>query len=65
MLLFTLLIFICLFVFIGKVFQRNQIDDLDKILFLEEFQLINGERMIQIRYYHFVTPNEIIGNNHQ
>lgn len=33
--------------FTGKAFQSNQIDSLEKILFLEEFQQIHAERITE------------------
>lgn len=57
----------CFCFFTGKAFQSNQIDDLEKILFLEEFQQIHAERMTQIKHYRFASLNEItdLKNDHQ
>lgn len=45
----------------------NQIVAVGKFLLIEVFKLINGEVMIELEYYYFATPSEImeLGIGHQ
>ena len=47
--------------------EGNQVDNKEKFLFIEVFQLVDEEVLIGLKYHHFATPKEILDlrNNYQ
>lgn len=45
---------------VPTILQGNQTVN-EEIFFIEEFQLINAERLMQSEYHHFATSSDIMG----